>query len=64
MNRQKFLFDQEGACSVKNLARTSEQVTTTIVNLRRKVDITFLRWQAQFDSPIACLLYTSDAADE
>ena len=53
MNRKKFLFDQEGAFSVKNLERTSEQVTTTIVNLRRKVDITFLRWQAQFDSPIA-----------
>ena len=53
MNRKKFLLDQEGVFSVRSLERTSEQVTTTIVNLRRKADITFLRWQAHFDSPIA-----------
>ncbi|MDP6894413.1 MAG: DUF2079 domain-containing protein [Acidimicrobiales bacterium] len=53
MNRKKFLFDEDGAFGVKSFERTSEQVTTTMVGLRRKADITFLRWQAHFDSPIA-----------
>ena len=53
MNRKKFLFDQDGAFGAKSLERTSEQVATTMVTLRRKADITFLRWQARFDSPIA-----------
>ena len=53
MNRKKFLFDQDGVFGVKGLERTSEQVATTMVSLRRKADITLLRWQAHFDSPIA-----------
>jgi len=53
LNRRKFLFDQDGAFGVKSFERTSEQVATTMAGLRRKADITLLRWQARFDSPIA-----------
>ena len=53
MNRKKFLFDEDGAFGVKSFERTTEQVTSTMAGLRRRADITLLRWQAHFDSPIA-----------
>ena len=53
MNRKKFLFDEDGAFGVKSFERTTEQVTSTMADLRRRADITLLRWQAHFDSPIA-----------
>ena len=53
MDRKKLLFDEDGVFSSKGLERTGEQVTSTMIALRRKADITILRWQAHFDSPLA-----------
>ena len=36
---------------VHGLERTGEQMVTTVTEVRRRFDMTFLRWQAQFDSP-------------
>ena len=37
--------------TAKGLERTSEQVVTTVTDMRRRLDINLLRWQARIDAP-------------
>ena len=48
--------------TAQSLERTGETVVTTVVSVRRRLDIVMLRWQARLDAPVwdrSCLLYTS-----
>ena len=38
--------------TAKSLERTGETVVTTVVSVRRRMDIAMLRWQARMDSPV------------
>ena len=37
--------------AARGLERTSEHVATTVTEMRRRLDINLLRWQARIDAP-------------
>ena len=38
--------------TAQSLERTGETVVTTVVSVRRRLDIVMLRWQARLDAPV------------